>query len=279
MTTSPAEPIRSATNPRFRLLAGLVEKPRERRRQGASVIEGAHLLESFVARFGAPRLVFVPEDAPSSVARLAGASGAEVLALDRRLFARVSEVENGPGPIAVVDTPRSVLPGSIVEDLVYLDRIQDPGNVGSILRSCAAVGVSRILAAPATAACWSPKVLRAAMGAHFHLQIHEGVDLQTLRGHGAIEFRAADASASLGLYDAELRAPAVWLLGNEGQGLDAAIGQWPEVVRVAIPQSAAVESLNVGVAAALCLYEQWRQRRRSAPAHARSFPSSSAPRA
>src|SRR5690606_22882638 len=82
MTTIPAEPVRSASNPRFRMLAGLVEKARDRRRHGAIVIEGAHLLEAWIARFGPPRLVFVPEDAPAPVGRLAIASGAEVLALD-----------------------------------------------------------------------------------------------------------------------------------------------------------------------------------------------------
>lgn len=260
MTTSPAEPIRSATNPRFRLLAGLVEKPRERRRQGASVIEGAHLLESFVARFGAPRLVFVPEDAPSSVARLAVASGAEVLALDRRLFARVSEVENGPGPIAVVDTPRSVLPGSIVEDLVYLDRIQDPGNVGSILRTCAAVGMRRVATAPGTASCWAPKVLRAGQGAHFHLEIHEDVEWTEITRRSRIGLRYAAADAPVRIDRCELLAPAVWVFGNEGQGVAEEIRRAAPGAAVAIAQTGGVESLNVGVAAAVCLYEQWRQR-------------------
>ena len=179
MSEAPA-PIRSTANPRFRMLAELVGKSRERRRLGASVIEGAHLLEAYVARFGAPRRVFVPEDAPAPVARLAAGAGAEVLALDRRLFARVSQVENGHGPLAIVDIPRAALPESIVEDLVYLDRIQDPGNVGSILRTCAAVGLRRVATAPGTASCWAPKVLRAGQGAHFHLEIHEDVEWEAI---------------------------------------------------------------------------------------------------
>lgn len=260
MTTIPAEPVRSASNPRFRMLAGLVEKARDRRRHGAIVIEGAHLLEAWIARFGPPRLVFVPEDAPAPVGRLAVASGAEVLALDRRLFMRVSQVENGPGPIAVVDTPRCELPESIVEDLVYLDRIQDPGNVGSILRTCAAVGVRRVAAAPGTASCWAPKVLRAGQGAHFHLEIHEDIEWAGIERRSRIALRYAAADAPRRIDRCELLAPAIWVFGNEGQGVDEAIRRSAPDAAVAIAQTGGVESLNVGVAAAICLYEQWRQR-------------------
>jgi len=121
--------------------------------------------------------------------------------------------------------------------------------------------VQRVIASPGTAFCWSPKVLRAGMGAHFHLDIHEGVEPATLCERAALAVRAAEAGASTSLYQADLRAPALWLFGNEGQGLDAELRAWPQVTRLAVPQQPAVESLNVGVAAAVCLYEQWRQRR------------------
>jgi TrmH family RNA methyltransferase len=261
MSEGPGAPIASAANPRYRMLAGLVEKSRERRRHGASVIEGAHLLEAYVARFGAPRLVFVPGDASAAVASLAQASGAEVLRLDRRLFARVSQVENGPGPIAIVETPRPALPESIGEDLVFLDRIQDPGNVGSILRTCAAVGVRRVAAAPGTASCWAPKVLRAGQGAHFHLEIHEDVAWDEVRRRSRVGLRYAAADASRRIDRCELAAPSVWVFGNEGEGVAQDIRRSaPRDAAVAIPQTGGVESLNVGVAAAICLYEQWRQR-------------------
>jgi len=159
-----------------------------------------------------------------------------------------------------VDTPRPTLPDRLVDDAVYLDRVQDPGNVGTVLRTCAAVGVRRVITSPGTAFCWSPKVLRAAMGAHFHLDIHEGVPPSELLARLAVEAVATTADAPAGLWQADLRGPRVWLLGNEGQGLEAALLAAPGVRRVSIPQSEAVESLNVGVAAAVCLYEQLRQR-------------------
>jgi TrmH family RNA methyltransferase len=264
--------IVSSANPVFRELLSLSRSARERRSEGLSVVEGVHLLETFVSRHGAPRQLFLPQRSQSTIeaqpegelARIVRAAGLEPVVLADRLFGQVSQVENGPGPLAVVVTPRPVLPQRIAEDAIYLDRVQDPGNVGSILRSCAAVGVSRVIAAPGTAFCWSPKVLRAAMGAHFHLDIHEGVppdELLARLGVGAI---ATAAGAERTLYEVDLRPPRVWLLGNEGQGLERALLTAPGLTRVAIPQTPAVESLNVGVAAAVCLYEQLRQRRQGA---------------
>ena len=302
--------IESSANPVFRELLSLASSTRERSRLGLSGIEGAHLVEAFVARHGAPLQLFVPQrsfagierrDAglPGAPADGQGGAGAqaqdaqgqgaqgqgsrghgaqaqgapglgellraariEPVVLADRLFAQASQVENGPGPIAVVATPRPVLPLLLHDDAVYLDRVQDPGNVGSVLRSCAGLGVRRVITSPGTAFCWAPKVLRAGMGAHFHLDIHEGVSpshlLPRLRAHAI----ATAVHAPRALHQADLRAPVVWLFGNEGQGLDPLLLAQPGIARVAIAQTSAVESLNVGVAAAICLYEQWRQRHR-----------------
>ncbi|MFA7666967.1 MAG: RNA methyltransferase [Burkholderiaceae bacterium] len=255
--------IESAANPRFRALLALAGSARERRQQGLSVIEGAHLCDSYLERHGAPLQLFVPDDPTPEVAALAARARTLALSpvtLTRRLFAQASQVGHGPGPLAIIATPQPELPGSLSDDAVYLDRVQDPGNVGSVLRTCAAVGVGRVITAPGTAACWSPKVLRAAMGAHFHLVIHEDVDAETLLARLAIEAVATVSGASTGLYQADLRAPRIWLFGNEGQGLAPLLQHAPGLRRLAIPQTDAVESLNVGVAAAVCLFEQLRQR-------------------
>jgi TrmH family RNA methyltransferase len=196
----------------------------------------------------------------AEIASLVRAAGVEPVVLADRLFAQASQVEHGSGPIALVDTPRPPLPDRLLGDAVYLDRVQDPGNVGTVLRTCAAVGVGRVMCSPGTAFCWSPKVLRAAMGAHFHLDIHEGVPPDELLARLAVEAIATTADAPDTLWQADLRAARVWLLGNEGQGLEAMLLAAPGVRQVSIPQSEAVESLNVGVAAAVCLYEQLRQR-------------------
>ena len=257
--------IRSAANERFRELLELATSARERKVRGLSVIEGVHLLQAWVDRHGAagaPLRVFVPrrglqrEEIRALLARI----GPPPLLLDERLFARASQVAQGDGPIAIVATPRPALPARLDHDAIYLDRIQDPGNVGSILRTCAAAGIGRVITAPGTAFCWAPKVLRAGMGAHFHLDIHESVAPEELLQRCAVAVRATEAGAGQTIYEADLRTPAVWLFGNEGQGLAAAFGAQPGIERLAIPQQPITESLNVGVAAALCLYEQWRQR-------------------
>jgi len=262
--------IASTANPRYRRLVELAGSARERRRLGQSLIEGAHLMRAWLERFGdscEDVQVFVPRRGlqTAEVRALVERLGDAPTVLEDRLFARVSQVEHGNGPLAIVPTPRPPLPRCLDDDAVYLDRIQDPGNVGSILRTCAAVGVRRVISSPGTAFCWSPKVLRAGMGAHFHLDIHEGVAVAQLRERTVLAVRAAEVGAPTSLYQADLRAPGLWLLGNEGQGLEAGLRDWPLVTRIGIPQAPGVESLNVGVAAAVCLYEQWRQRATPAP--------------
>ncbi len=256
--------VASASNPRYRRLLALVGSTRERARAGVVVLEGVHLLQAWADRFGGEA---VPELFAARRGMADPAIGSWVvrhreraIVLEDRLFDRASGVEHGPGLLAIVALPQAQLPDRLEEDAVYLDRVQDPGNVGTVLRSCAATGVRRILCAPGTAACWSPKVLRAAMGAHFALEIHEGIDAVALQARCRITAMATDAGATRSLYDCDLRAPTLWLLGNEGQGLAPHWSDWRRMRRVSIPQTAAVESLNVGVAAALCLYEQWRQR-------------------
>ncbi len=145
-------------------------------------------------------------------------------------------------------------------DAVYLDGVQDPGNVGTLLRTAAAAGVRRVIVGPGTAYAWSPKVMRAAMGAHFVLHIAEGV----AAADAARGFEGTVLAADVGgedLYAAEWgRAPTLWLFGSEGQGLSpdaAAVAQR----RLRIPLATGVESLNVAAAAAVCLFEQARRRR------------------
>jgi TrmH family RNA methyltransferase len=253
--------ITSADNPLFRGVVELAHSARERRRQGLSVLEGIHLCEAWLQHHGAPRTAVVSDSGRGhpGVAALLARHGLQPAVVTDPLFVAISTLQHGIGLAFVVQTPRPALPDRIDTDALYLDRIQDPGNVGTLLRTAAAAGVRLILTAPGTAWCWSPKVLRAGMGAHFTLSIHEAVAWPALRERLAIEplgTRAADAPS---LYTLDLRPPALWLLGNEGEGLAdeiaAGLQRW-----VRIPQAAGVESLNVAAAAAVCLFEQRRQR-------------------
>jgi TrmH family RNA methyltransferase len=260
MSRSPRR-ISSRDNPLVRELADLAHSARERRRIGRTVLEGVHLCEAWLQRYGAPRLAVASESGLGhrEVGPLLRDSALEPVVLSDALFAMVSTLEQGVGVAFVVDVPAPPLPASIDTDAVYLDRIQDPGNVGTLLRSCAAAGLGTVLTAPGSAACWAPRVLRAGMGAHFHLRIHEAVPWTTLRGRLAVEPVGTRAQRAESLFEADLRAPVLWLLGNEGTGLSTGIE--PDVRRwVRIPQADGVESLNVAAAAAVCLFEQRRQR-------------------
>lgn len=248
--------IASRENPLFRELALVAGSARERRKRDACLLEGVHLCEAFLEGGGAPR---------RAVVSTSGLANAEVAALVRRLrepaveladalFGALSSVEHGVGVAFLVDTPRPGLPARIDHDCVYLDRLQDPGNVGTILRSCAGAGVARVVTAPGTAQCWSPKVLRAGMGAHFALHLVEGQAPDALEAL-AVPLLATSSHASTLLHEAALPAPAAWVFGHEGQGIADALQQRCAMT-LAIPQPGGEESLNVAAAAAVCLYQQ-----------------------
>lgn len=254
--------ITSRDNPLYRELLQLAGSARERRRQAASLVEGVHLCEAYLDRHGAPRQAVVAEQglAHPEVAALLARLPVPAVCLPDALFAPLSAVQHGVGLAFVVETPRPVLPGTIDGDCVYLDRLQDPGNVGTILRTAAAAGLRRVVTAPGTAWCWSPKVLRAGMGAHFHLDLYESVPWPDFLGRLRVPVFAATAEGARPLYAQDLRGPCAWVFGREGEGLSAEVLA-AVALKLAIPQAPAVESLNVGVAAAICMYEQLRQRR------------------
>ena len=185
---------------------------------------------------------------------------AEIVVIDDALLPEISSLES-PAPIGfLIDLPSSgqqPLPGVAT---VVLDRLQDPGNVGTILRSAAALGVRQVLAMKGSAALWSPKVLRAGMGAHFALHLVEALapaDLDAL----AVPLVATSSHAAAAIDQLALPAPCAWVFGHEGQGVG------PELMArcaltVTIPQPGGEESLNVAAATAICLYESARQSRR-----------------
>jgi TrmH family RNA methyltransferase len=260
--------LTSRDNPRYRALVQLTQSARERRRAGRAVLEGVHVCQSWLAQRGAPEALYVSDSGaahPEVQALVAQCGGAPVLLSDA-LFAGISSLEQGVGVLAVVVVPHATWPAVMGGDVVYLDRLQDPGNVGTVLRTCAAAGVQTIVTAPGTACCWSPKVVRAAMGAHAVVQLFESVPWSVIQARWRGVMLGTAARAPCIVFDADLRAPALWVFGHEGQGMapeiEAALTQC-----VAIPQTAGVESLNVACAAAICLFEQGRQRRGPAPVH------------
>jgi TrmH family RNA methyltransferase len=143
---------------------------------------------------------------------------------------------------------------------VMLEDLQDPGNLGSILRSCAAAGVTHVLLSKGSVRAWSPRVLRAGMGAHFMLDIHEDTDLGAAARDFPGTLLATRPRAPRTVFDTDLTGKVGFMFGNEGAGLSAALlGSAHAVISIPLPGRA--ESLNVAAAAAVCLFERVRQRR------------------
>ena len=249
--------ISSRHNPLLLKVRKLCSDPGAYRRLGEVWLEGDHLCKAFLDRGGHPSEALVAAyawDRPE-LRHLAKAAS-RINTVDDSLWSALSTLES-PAPIGfLVDAPEAVTLDSVAPSLI-LDRLQDAGNVGTILRTASALGVTQVLALKGTAALWSPKVLRAGMGAHFALHLIEALepaDLEAL----SVPLVATSSHAPHALHEVGLPAPCAWVLGHEGQGVsDVLMRRCALTVR--IPQPGGEESLNVASAAAICLYEAARQ--------------------
>jgi TrmH family RNA methyltransferase len=249
--------ITSRDNPLLVRLRKLLHDGGAYRKQGVVWLEGDHLLRACLARGHALQEVLVTESGwqQPPLRTLAG-QAARIVRLPDALFRDLSGLESPSAIGALVALP-AVPAIDAQAATVVLDRLQDAGNAGSILRSAAAFGVRQVLALKGTVALWSPKVLRAGMGAHFGLRLIEGLqaeDLQVLR----VPLVATSSHAAQALPAVQLPQPLAWLLGHEGQGVAPALLQRCALT-VRIPQPGGEESLNVAAAAAVCFYEAARQ--------------------
>lgn len=250
--------ISSRSNPQWQRLRKLAQDPAAYRQQGQVWVEGEHLCREVVQRGRAVPLALIGETAWDQPAlRAVAGSAGEVLLMPDALMAGLSAMDSPP-PLAFVlpwAGPGTVQPGL---PSVVLDRLQDAGNVGTVLRSAAAFGFAQVIALKGSAALWSPKVLRAGMGAHWTLHLVEAADDAVL-DELEVPLLATSSHADHGIHDSNLPWPCAWLLGHEGQGLAPAVMARCDQ-RLCIPQPGGLESLNVAAAAAVCLYESARQR-------------------
>jgi TrmH family RNA methyltransferase len=257
------KPIVSEANPHFRRWLRIAGAARAVREEACTLAEGLHLAEAALDAAVAVEAVLLRRgSAHAQIDALLERLPREVVRyeLSPALYERLAPVEQGAGLILVVPIGGSPLPAAARADMVYLDGVQDPGNVGALLRSAAAAGVQHVLAGPGTAALWAPKVLRAAMGAHFRLQLHERVPAGQLAGALDGIWIAALAHDAPPLWGVEFPpSPVGWIFGGEGGGISAG-ARAASRLQVCIPTSNAVESLNVAAAAAICLFERARRR-------------------
>lgn len=247
----PVTHISSRDNPLIKSLRKLSGSTTAYRKQGQMWLEGDHLCRAALIRGHQPVLALFSESYWSQAeAELTNVAIKNIVIPDA-LLPEISGLES-PAPMGfVLDLPAEpALSPSLAT--VILDRVQDAGNVGSMLRSAAAFGFSQVLALKGTAALWSPKVLRAGMGAHFGLQLLEGLNLADL---AALKVPVVVTSSHQGtfLHQQSIPMPCAWALGHEGQGVCAEL-MATAALKVRINQPGGEESLNVAAAAAICLY-------------------------
>ncbi len=258
----------SRHNPRLREVERLIGSSRDRRKSGRCVLEGAHLIDVYRMRFGPPDVLVVvdeQQDDDAIAALIAATPPADVLVVSRALFSEIATLPPDVGALAVVSAPRvaaTTKPGALC---LLLDGVQDPGNVGSIIRTAAAAGVDQVVLSRTCAFAWSPKALRGGQGAQFLTTLIENVALDEWCGSfradgGRVVASVVDPHAT-SVYDADLRGRVAVAIGSEGSGVSDAMLAVADV-RVTIPMASGSESLNAGAAAAVLLFEAARQRKR-----------------
>lgn len=255
--TPPVTHITSRDNPLLKELRKLSTDSNAYRKQGRFWVEGDHLCRAALLRGCEPKIaVFSESFWPLAPVEYARAAIKNIVIADA-LFTELSGLES-PAPFGfVLDMPQDVVLQPLAATVI-LDRVQDAGNVGSILRSAGAFGFRQVIALRGTAALWSPKVLRAGMGAHFGLSLLEGGDLQSL---DALKVPIVVTSSHQGelIQNLRLPQPCAWAMGHEGQGVCPDL-MARAAVHVRIGQPGGEESLNVAAAAAICLHASSIQR-------------------
>lgn len=247
--------ITSRDNALLKDLRRLARDPAAYRKQRQVWAEGDHLCRAALARGVQPVFAVFSESCWAQVGERYARATAKNVLLSDALFSDISGLESPAQMGFVINLP----PANTVQSQmasVILDRLQDAGNVGSVLRSASAFGFRQIIALKGTAALWSPKVLRAAMGAHWGLRLIEGAslaDLETLALPVVVTSSHRGVFLHRALQDRALPMPCAWALGHEGQGVSMELDALASL-HVRIAQPGGEESLNVAAAAAICLH-------------------------
>lgn len=255
--------IQSAQNEQLKYLAKLLHHSKTRRQDAKTVLEGVHLLDAFLQTNQLPEQVWIPEhrlETPDIQGLLSQLPKNRCMVVGESALNKISSLTQANEITSLISIPQQKqLP--ISGDCVVLERVQDAGNVGTILRSACASGITQIIAGNDCADIWSPKVLRAGMGAHFSLTIFEQVDLFAWRKNyqNRVLATALTEHQNQDLYQLNCLEPSAWILGNEGSGVSPELIQQADY-SVKIPMLGATESLNVAMAGTICFFEQMRQR-------------------
>ena len=255
--------IISRDNPVFKYMKKLSENARERRAEGKTLLDGVHLIESYCKAFrvtdqALPELIIIPEGKSSAEANalMQQLEHVNTMMLPTLMFAELTPVASSTGILALVKIPQIVPPASINFALM-LEDIQDPGNLGSMLRTALGAGVEAVYLSKGCTDAWSPKALRGGQGAQFLLPIFEGVNIvEAIQNFAGKSYATTLDGASL--YAQDFKHPTAFVIGNEGAGLSGKVVQ-AATHQISIPMHQQLESLNAAAAAAVCLFERKRQ--------------------
>lgn len=252
--------ITSRDNALFKSLRKLALSGRERKKTGQALLDGEHLIAAYAEQIGHPQMLVVSASGQERAeirSLLAQLPAVPLTQMSDALFQEIAPVDSPTGILARVAIAQLPIAEKI-RFAVFLDALQDPGNLGSILRSAAAAGAQAAYLSTGCADAWAPKVLRGGMGAHFHLPLREGVDLVEIAGNFAGDVIITSLQAERDLFELDLAGPVAFVIGNEGAGVSPAM-QRAATQRVRIPMPGAMESLNAAAAAAVCFFERVRQ--------------------
>ncbi|ANB91955.1 RNA methyltransferase [Moraxella ovis] len=254
-------PITSLNNPTIKHATALLTQHRHRKKSKQTVIEGVHLLDAYLQQGFLVDKVIATHDAldhAETQQLLPKLGHDDIVMTTDAVYKQIRTLGDGIDIMAIIDTPTPTL-GSITGDALILDGLQDAGNIGTLLRTASAVGIEAVITTPHTAHLWSPKCLRAGMGAHFALDIYEHISHDEILCQVKTPLYATSSHADKVIYDHNLTTSIAWVLGHEGQGISDTLLH--NATPIALPQPNGQESLNVGVAGSVCLYEMLRQRR------------------
>jgi TrmH family RNA methyltransferase len=230
-------------------------------REGRIAIEGARLIDDALAANFTPDWVICAQRLPprtQDTLRRLKARHIDVIDVADAVLKACSDTETPQGLIAVMKTPRLAWPLK-PQLIVIADRLRDPGNLGTLLRSSAAAGVSGVLLAPETVEAFNPKVMRGAMGAHFRLPILAAAWAEIADRVGGLSVYVAEADASRSYTSIDWTQPSALIVGSEAEGTSTAAAKLA-TARISIPLAREVESLNAAVAASVIMFEAQRQR-------------------
>ena len=253
--------ITSAQNTQLKLVRALLNKHQERLHQKKFVIEGVRLVEEAFAAGIQPEMVLysrVLSERGMCLLDKTRSSGIQADEVAPDLLKSLADTETPQGILAVLPIPEYQLPGD-ADFIVLADQVRDPGNLGTLLRTCVAAGVQAVLLTPGTVDAYSPKVVRSAMGAHFRLPLLQWPwEAITAYVEGLSVFHA-DMAGQESLWQANFRGPTALLIGGEAEGISPE-GRALATHSVRIPMAGKTESLNAAVSASVLMFEVLRQR-------------------